>query len=119
MTDQDLGSNAQVDFRLEATVQGLFSIVNTGPLSIELLLRHQLDRENRESYLFRIFAIDRGLPPQIGQTEIALTVLVTIMLNRKSVRDYYHSYRMKMITLPYLLKHFMRLLLLRISSPAL
>ena len=76
MTDQDLGNNGLVDFSLEATVQGLFSLVTTGPLSIQLFLRHQLDRESRESYLFRIFAIDRGFPPLIGQTEIAITVLV-------------------------------------------
>lgn len=73
-----------MDFSLDVSVRNLFTIVNTGPLSVELHLNHQLDREATASYSFRIFAIDRGLPPLVGQTDIMVTVLVCIRIHNNA-----------------------------------
>lgn len=66
-----------MEFSLDPSAQGTFSLVNMGPSSIELYLSNPLDREAVASTIFRIFAIDRGLPPLVGQTEITITVLVS------------------------------------------
>lgn len=77
MTDSDIGSNSEVDFSLEPTVQGLFTLQRTGPYSVQLLLNHDLDRETRDSYVFRVFATDRGSPSLVGETSIDINVLVS------------------------------------------
>lgn len=78
VTDEDIGINSEVDFSLDASVQDLFALMNTGPLSVDLHLINQLDRETTASYSFRIFVIDRGTPHLLGQTTILITVLVSM-----------------------------------------
>lgn len=82
ITDGDLGVNSEVDFSLEPSAQSIFYLVDTGPSSIELYLNSPLDREVVTSSTFRIFVIDRGLPPLVGQTEIRITVLVGVINKR-------------------------------------
>ena len=76
VSDTDIGSNGEVDFSLESTVQGLFSLVVTEPFATQLHFSHSIDREVRDVYSFRIFATDRGTPTLIGQTEILINITV-------------------------------------------
>ena len=78
--DGDSGSNSEVDFSLEPTVQGLFTLMRTGSYSVQLLINHDLDRETRDSYSFRVFATDRGTPALVGETQIDINVLVSEQL---------------------------------------
>lgn len=78
VTDEDIGINSEVDFSLDQSAQDVFALMYTGPLSVELHLINQLDRETTASYSFRIFVIDRGTPHLLGQTDILITVLVSI-----------------------------------------
>ena len=64
-------------FSLETSVQGLFTLLETGPFSVQVLLNHQLDREDTDSYSFRVFATDAGTPALVGETRININVLVS------------------------------------------
>ncbi len=76
MTDVDTGSNAELDFSLEAGLaQMYFSLDREGSVA-QLHLTRPLDRELFDSYSFRIFATDRGSPPLIGETAVFITVMV-------------------------------------------
>lgn len=75
--DGDSGSNSELDFSLEQSVEGLFTLTVTGAFSAQLLINHQLDRETRDSYTFRVFARDRGSPSLVGETQIEITVAVS------------------------------------------
>lgn len=77
VTDEDLGTNSEVDFSLDGRAQNFFSIIDAGPLSVELYLSSPLDRETAASLVFGMFVVDRGLPPLVGQTEISITVMVS------------------------------------------
>lgn len=77
MSDADIGSNGEVDFFLESIAQGLFSLVTAEPFVTQLHFSHSIDREVRDVYSFRIFAMDRGTPALIGQTEIIINVTVS------------------------------------------
>ena len=86
VTDEDEGINSEIDFNLDASVRDDFSLMLTGPLSVELFLTVPLDREVAASHQFSLFAIDRGVPPLIGQTEIIVYVLVSA----HSCGEHYH-----------------------------
>lgn len=75
--DEDSGSNGDLTFTLESSVQGLFTLLETSPFSVQVLLNHMLDRENTDSYSFRVFATDGGSPGLVGETEININVLVS------------------------------------------
>lgn len=75
--DGDSGSNSELDFSLEQSVEGLFTLRVTGAFSVQLLINHQLDRETRESYSFRVFATDGGSPSLVGESQIEITVVVS------------------------------------------
>ena len=75
--DGDSGSNGDIVFSLEPSVQGLFTLLGTGPFSVQLLINHTLDRETTESYSFRVFATDRGSPALVGETQININILVS------------------------------------------
>ena len=77
VSDADFGNNAAVDFSLDPTVNGLFSLQNSGPLSTMLYLTHYLDREATSSYSFTISARDRGVPSLLGQTTVTVNVTVS------------------------------------------
>ena len=76
VTDADSGRNGEVVFNLDPTVSSLFSLVSSGPFSTELYISHSLDREVVDSYLFTLFARDRGSPARTGQTQISITITV-------------------------------------------
>ena len=75
--DEDSGSNGDLTFSLEPSVQALFSLLEIGPFSVQVLLNHMLDRENTDSYSFRVFATDGGSPAMVGETQININVLVS------------------------------------------
>lgn len=58
-------------------MDGLFAIMGSGPLSTSLFLTHFLDREERVSYTFTIYAMDRGTPSRTGQTVVTVNVEVS------------------------------------------
>ena len=75
--DSDSGSNGDLTFSLESSVENLFTLLETGPFSVQVLLNHMLDRENTDSYSFRVFATDSGSPALVGETVININVLVS------------------------------------------
>ena len=75
--DADSGSNGNLTFSLESSVENLFTLLETGPFSVQVLLNHMLDRENTDSYSFRVFATDGGSPALVGETVININVLVS------------------------------------------
>ena len=77
VTDADIGSNAEVDFSLEPSVNTLFSLQPSGPLSSRLSFSHTLDREANDSYSFLVFAVDRGSPSLTGSAAITITITVS------------------------------------------
>ncbi len=79
VTDIDDGINAEVDFSLDNTTDGLFDLMDFGESrSIRLILTHNLDRENVSSYSFLLYAMDRGTPSFVGQTMITINVVVSV-----------------------------------------
>lgn len=84
MTDLDIGSNAELDFSLEASLgQTHFSLTSNGRVA-QLHLARALDREFIDSYTLRIFATDRGSPPLIGEIAIWINVTVRDQKNNAS-----------------------------------
>lgn len=77
VTDADSGTNAAVDFSISSSADGLFALVDSGPLSTSLYLTHFLDRERTASYSFTIFAMDRGVPSLTGQTVVIVNAVVS------------------------------------------
>lgn len=79
VTDADSGINREVDFILDPPSRNLFSLSSSGPLSTELSLSHALDRETIDSYFITIYATDRGSPPLTGQTNISISIMVSLL----------------------------------------
>ena len=77
MTDEDIGINSEVDFSIDVAAQDFFSLLSTGPLSAELNLINQFDRETTATYAFTIFVLDRGLPHLVGHADVVITVEVS------------------------------------------
>lgn len=77
VTDADSGSNADLDFSLDPSADGFFSLINSGPNAASLFLTHFLDRETRTSYSFTITATDGGQPTLTGQTQVTVNVAVS------------------------------------------
>ena len=75
--DADSGSNSDLLFRLDPSVGGLFILQDTGPFSTQLHINHQLDREDVDSYSFRVSATDGGFPALMGETLININVIVS------------------------------------------
>ncbi len=80
VTDLDIGTNGMVEFTLDTSAVGIFTLRSTGSLSVGLYLNHFVDREITSEYSFTLFAIDRGVPPQVGHTDIIITVMVSIVV---------------------------------------
>lgn len=78
MTDADIGLNSEVDFTLDPVSANLFNLVPTGSRSTELLVNHALNREAIDVYNIELYAIDRGTPSRIGETNITLIITVRI-----------------------------------------
>lgn len=76
VTDDDLGTNSELDFTLDPSVDGLFALVPSSN-NVSLFLTHSLDREARTTYSFSITATDRGQPPLSGQTQVTINIAVS------------------------------------------
>ena len=76
VTDNDLGTNSDLDFTLDPSVDGLFALVPDSN-TVSLFLTHSLDREVRTTYSFNISAMDRGQPPLSGQTQVTINIAVS------------------------------------------
>lgn len=77
VTDRDLGTNANLDYSIDPSADGLFALVASGTNIVSLFLTRSLDRETRTSYSFRITAMDRGQPTLSGQTQVIINVSVS------------------------------------------
>lgn len=75
VTDEDLDP---LHFSLDMSGQGFFTLVDAGPSSVELYFTSSPDREAVAAYQFRMFVLDGGVPPLVGQTEVSIIVLVGV-----------------------------------------
>ena len=75
VTDDDLDV---LHFSVDVSGQSFFTLVNTGSRSVELYLLSSPDRETLAAYQFRMFVLDGGVPPLVGQTEVSIIVLVCV-----------------------------------------
>ncbi|XP_041435349.1 protocadherin-7 isoform X2 [Xenopus laevis] len=70
-TDADSGKNAEIAYSLEPPMDGIFSIhPDTGDITVNIIL----DREQTDSYEFRVVAKDKGIPVLQGATSVAVRV---------------------------------------------
>ena len=81
VSDEDQGSNGEVDFSIEFMSPPTFALVGSGALSAEMHLIRALDRETVNFYSFRIFATDRGSPALFSEAAIVITITVSRVLH--------------------------------------
>ena len=74
VTDYDTGLNSKVYFEVSHDVRDIFYFDNftTPPNFANLRINKTLDREDKSSYLFPVYAIDKGHPAKTGTATISL-----------------------------------------------
>ncbi|XP_055907178.1 cadherin-23 [Eupeodes corollae] len=80
-TDDDIGLNALVRYRLKPDPMGSYKTFEIDPNSGMIYLRNSLDREKQKLYEIRIEAFDQGIPTSLT-TDLDLTIYV------RNVNDY-------------------------------
>ncbi len=70
-TDNDVGLNAEILYSVEESVQNTFNInPSTGAITAKIIF----DREQDEQFRFKVFATDKGTPPQTSTTLVVVTI---------------------------------------------
>ncbi|KAL1771700.1 cadherin-23 isoform X2 [Sigmodon hispidus] len=74
--DPDAGSNGQVVFSLASgNIGGAFEIVTSNDSIGEVFVAKPLDREERDHYILKVVASDRGTPPRKKDHFLQVTIL--------------------------------------------
>lgn len=69
-SDDDFGKNAMLSYSINPATQNFAIDSNTGIISAKSVL----DRENIDSYTFRVLAKDNGFPPLTGTATVILNI---------------------------------------------
>ena len=71
-TDQDVGDNAMISYRIDRDYARLFKI---NPITGRVVANTSYDRENVSEYRFRVLAVDHGKPALTGTATVHLKIL--------------------------------------------